>query len=76
MPDITNLQMDNPNAVKLNEKSRIYVFPGGDTITLTNVVELIVRPSNSHRLKTGDGKLHIIPSGWIHIEIDADNWTV
>lgn len=61
--------------VKLQEKTRIYTFPGGDILTLQNVTELIISDSGTHRVKA-NGKLHIIPNRWIHIEIDELNWTV
>lgn len=57
------------------EKSRVYTFPGGE-VRLENVVEFCARASGTHRLKTADGKLHIVPTGWIHIEIDTTAWTV
>ena len=68
----------NPVADKLNENSRTYLFPGGDTITVPQVRELLVRPSGNHRLKTADGRLHIIASGWLAISIEDDSkeWTV
>lgn len=62
--------------VSLKESSRTYYFPGGEKIVLTNVTELVVRESGTHRLKTADDKLHIIPTGWIHIEIDEKDWTI
>lgn len=59
------------------ERKRIYHFPNGDRI-LNNVCELIIKPSGIHNLKTVDGKYHIIPTGWIEIEIelDIDGWTL
>ncbi|MFG6117224.1 hypothetical protein ACGTN9_18890 [Halobacillus sp. MO56] len=68
------LKKDEP--IKLREKERIYYFPNDDKVVLNNVVELIVRESGTHRIKTEDKKLHIIPHGWIHIEIDEEDWTV
>lgn len=56
------------------EKERIYHFPNGDRV-LKNVCELIIRPSGQHRLKTTDGKHHIIPQGWLEIELDIEQWT-
>lgn len=53
------------------ETSRRYLFPGGSTVTLSNVTHFLSRPSGSHRLRTADGKLHIVPTGWIHLEIEA-----
>lgn len=61
--------------VTVNERSRKYDFGGGDIVELKNVQQIVVRPSGSHRIKTTDGRLHIIPDGWLHIEIDADDWT-
>lgn len=57
------------------ERSRTYTFPGGDKVTLAAVKAVGVRPSGTHRVATEDGKLHIVPVGWIHVEIDADGWT-
>lgn len=69
--------MINKNeAISLKEKQRIYYFPNNNKVILNNIIELIVRESGTHRIKTEDKKLHIIPTGWIHIEIDEDNWTV
>lgn len=63
--------------VTLTEKERVYDF-GDKQVTLTDVVELVVRPSGTHRVKTADGKLHVIAKGWlaIHIDDDGNSWTV
>jgi hypothetical protein len=58
------------------EKERTYYFPNNEKVVLKEVTELVVRPSGTHRLKTADGKSHIVPAGWIHIELDIDDWTV
>lgn len=58
------------------ERSRTYRFPGGETVKLVNVVAIAVRPSGTHRLKTHDGRLHIVPAGWLHIEIEADGFSI
>lgn len=64
------------NAIELKESKRVYNFPNGEKVELKNVIELVVRSSGTHRIKTNDNKLHIIPTGWIHIEIDEKEWTV
>lgn len=63
--------------IKLNppERARTYQFPSGK-VELAGITEFCARPSGTHRLRTADGKLHIIPVGWIHVEIDADEWTL
>ena len=53
------------------ECKRTYHFPGGDTVELHDLYEIIVRESGSHRIKTADGKMHIIARGWLHIEIEG-----
>jgi len=58
-----------------HETERTYEFPNGEKVTLKDVCELVVRPSGTHRLKTGDGHSHIIPSGWIHIELVIKEWS-
>jgi hypothetical protein len=57
------------------EKSRTYHFRRG-SVTLNNVTHFLARSSGTHRLQTKDGKLHIISKGWLHIEIDAESFTV
>lgn len=58
------------------ERSRTYTFPNGGKTTICNVSRLAVSPSGTHRIETPAGTKHIVPSGWIHIEIDADEWTI
>ena len=67
--------MKNQHAVTLKESKRTYHFPKGETVTLEKVTELIVSESGNHRIKTADNKLHIIPTGWLHIEINEKEWT-
>ena len=55
----------------VEETKRRYVFVGKD-IELEGVKEIVVSHSGNHRIKTADGKLHIIPPTWIHIEITSD----
>jgi len=62
---------------QVEENERIYSFPGNWHVNLKDVVELLVRPSGTHRLKTKDGRMHIIPTGWIHIDIlSPKSWVV
>lgn len=63
--------------VKLSEQKRVYHFPNKEMVVLESVTELKVSESGNHRLKTADNKLHIIPTGWLHIEIyDKTQWTI
>lgn len=64
------------------ERCRTYWFPPDDNehedwqaVQIEGVKEVIVSTSGFHRLKTDDGKLHIIKPHWLHIEIDADDWS-
>ena len=65
---------NNMTELKPAERSRTYHFTNG-TVWLQNVTHFGVGKT-THRLKTADGKLHIVPLGWLHIEIDADGWTL
>jgi len=58
------------------ERQRTYTFPGGETVTLNSVTHFLARDSGTHRLKTADGRLHIVPTGWLCISIDAESFTV
>lgn len=68
--------MDELKQLNPPEFSRTYLFPDGQTVTLLNVTHFLARESGTHRLKTGDGKLHIVPVGWRHIEILVDAFTL
>lgn len=75
MASTTSIADQTP--IALTEKTRVYDF--GDTqIVLQEVRELIVRDSGSHRVRTADGKLHVIAPGWfaIHIDDGGKDWTV
>lgn len=63
---------------KLNpiEKQRTYTFPGGEKVTLVGVTHFLARESGTHRLQTADGKLHIVPTGWLHVEIEAEAFSL
>jgi hypothetical protein len=60
--------------ITVPEKSRTYVFPSGK-VTVVDVSKVCVRPSGSHRLETASGEKYIIPSGWIAMKIDAEEWS-
>lgn len=60
--------------IEIMEQNRTYHFPNG-VVTLVGVVSINVSKSGTHRINTADGKKHIIPTGWIHIEFDAEKWT-
>jgi len=70
------MDIGEPTIFNPPEKKRIYHFSKGDKVILRNVTELVVRPSGTHRLKTADGKSHVIPTGWIHIELVIKDWSV
>ena len=63
-----------PQFIEINEQNRTYYFPKG-TVELIGVVSINISKSGTHRLNTKDGKKHIIPFGWTHIEFEATDWT-
>jgi len=71
MSDIGNVTVFNP------PQTRIYTFPN-KRIKIKNIIELVVRDSGTHRLKTQNNHLHIVPIGWVHIEIitPKKDWTI
>ena len=77
IPTAINREATVDVGIPISERKRIYYFPGGEKIILYNLTEIIVRKSGSHRIKTADGKFHIITRGWLHIEIQGTrngNW--
>jgi hypothetical protein len=60
---------------KVESQNRTYIFPKGEKVHLKNVHSIHVSKSGTHRINTEDGKKHIVPTGWIHIEFDAKKWT-
>lgn len=80
MKEANNMHVGTP--VKVDEKSRTYVYAQDGGLVecrYEDVVELIVRPSGSHRLVTADGKLHFASAGFLSIRIEPKEkgqWTV
>ena len=54
------------------EKKRVYLFPGGDTVTIENVVEAKASRHGNHQLTTTTGEVHVIPWGWICLTFPAE----
>lgn len=52
------------------ESQRTYTFPGGDTVTIKNPLELKVSESGGHRIKAADLNYYI-PPGWICLSFDG-----
>jgi hypothetical protein len=69
--------MATPTLTKLAvpERKRTYLFPGGETVTIDNVIAVGVRSSGTHRVEAADGMKWIIPPGWLAICLDMDAWT-
>lgn len=68
--EVTLIKLEPP------EKHRTYFFPKGEKVVIHDVTHFVARPSGTHRLKTKDGFLHIVSSGWNHIEINVEKFTV
>jgi hypothetical protein len=71
MPSVEMRKLDGNGETK-----RTYRFPGGESVTLENVTHFAARESGTHRLRTADGRLHTVPPGWLHVEIEAGEWTL
>jgi hypothetical protein len=67
-------QVAKPSFIKVQEQDRTYHFPHGK-VTLMGIDSINVSKSGTHRINTIDGKKHIIPPGWLHIEFNAPEWT-
>jgi len=68
-------EIEKPEFVTVQEQSRTYYFPNNSKVKIFGVESINVSKSGTHRINTTDGKKHIIPFGWIHIEFDAKDWT-
>lgn len=65
-----------PEFLKLNppERERKYIYK--DCVLIFNdVVEIAVSASGTHRLNLKDGTKAIVPTGWLAIKLDVDEWT-
>ena len=58
---------------KITESFRRYTFPNDQFITINKPRALSVSDSGTHRITTEEpSRLHIIPPGWLHIEIESE----
>lgn len=58
---------------KIHEILRTYHFPHDETVIIPYVRHLKVSEgSGNHRIITKNKHLHIIPTGWLHIEIQSN----
>lgn len=64
------------NELTTPERKRVYVFAGGERLTLENVTHLEVRPSGKHRYQCADGRKGFVSAGWLWIELDIDDWSL
>lgn len=62
--------------LEVAEKSRTYLFADGVKVGDADEDNFLARESGTHRLATADGKLHIVQPTWLHIEIDAEGFSV
>lgn len=82
------MKLEKPEMIPLDpsEQSRTYWFPINSGtqdepvydllgILIDQVTHIAVSVSGNHRLKTSNGKLHVVPFGWLHLEINASDWT-
>lgn len=70
------MKISEMNELLPKESKRTYHFPKGEKVYIENITHLSVSASGTHRLKSEDGMLHIIPTGWIYIKIQAEDWTI
>lgn len=63
------------NFRELKEARRVYVFPGNNRVIVENVCRIAIMDSGIHRLETTTGEKHIIPTGWLQIKINSEEWT-
>lgn len=62
------------------ERSRKYIFPTGEVV-FSDVTAISISPSGTHRLELGGtgivgaARKAIVPTGWIGIVLDVDDWT-
>lgn len=70
------LTQEPPEFRKINpsERSRTYVFPGGERLTYPWVSAIAISERGTHRLELADGKKVIVRCGWLAIELDTDDW--
>lgn len=68
LPLIQFVQESGFSSVDLDEKKRVYHYASGSQLILNNATELSIHGSEHHI--RADGKLWIIPAGWIVLEIE------
>lgn len=51
--------------LELEETSRTYFFPNGNTFVIADAVKCLINKKNTHQLLTKQGEVYIVPYGWL-----------
>lgn len=64
-----------PEFKKVEEQSRQYFYPDGQTIYITGITEIAVSKSGNHRITTRTNDKYIVTPGWRYIKFNAPRWS-
>ena len=67
--------MAKPVFQEVEKQSRIYHFPGGETVKVHGIVGLCVSKSGFHLLNGDGGAKYIVAPGWLYVELDMKEWS-
>ncbi len=55
----------NVGILELEETSRTYFFPNGNTIIINDAIKCLINKKNTHQLLTKQGEIYIVPYKWL-----------
>jgi hypothetical protein len=71
------IQRDKWHEVRERERRYLFVVEGGShELKFPNVIRIRFSRSDTHWLEMADGRKAIVPSGWVALLIDADEWSL
>jgi len=54
---------------ELNEKSRTYIFPNKNELTIEEAIQMYINNMGTHKLINKKGEIYIVPQQWLGIKI-------
>ena len=63
------MSKENVEVLKLNEISRVYMFPGNQELKIEGAKVCYINENGTHRLQNEKGEIYIVPYRWLGFKV-------